>query len=259
VLEEAGARPLRRRGQDSDFDSLRDYVVGDDLRFVDWKATARRFRPQVRQFRMERNAEVVLALDCGRLMGGLVGGIAKLDLAIVPVLDLAAVALQRGERVGLLAFDAEVLSFVPPRAGRRQLGVITSSLAGLQCGFRQTSYTRALTHLEARHRKRSLVVVFTDFTDELSARELVLVLGTLSRRHVLLFAAVGDKHLEEILAEEPRSAPAVYQKAAASELLLERRRVIGSLNRLGALAVDADPFHLSGPLIQRYLEARPQV
>ena len=259
VLEEMGKRRVRRRGYDSDFESLRDYVVGDDLRFVDWKATARRLRPQVRQFQMERNAEVILALDCGRLMGSLVRGVRKLDLAIVPVLDLAAVALRGGERVGLLAFDSQVLTYVPPRGGLSQLGTITDTLARLPTSFRQTSYSSAVEHLQIHHKKRSLVVVFTDFTDDLSSRDLQLCLSALSRRHVMLFVAVGDQHLEDVLVEEPTQLAAVYQKAAASELLGERARVVEGLGRSGVLTVDADPLHLSAPLIQRYIDARTRV
>ncbi len=259
VLDEAGARVVRRRGHDSDFESLRDYVVGDDLRFIDWKATARRAQPQVRQFQMERNAEVILALDCGRLMGNLVRGVSKLDLAITPVLDLAAVAIQRGERVGLIAFDSRVLAYVPPRGGIRQIGLITQTLAGLDTGFEQTSFTRAVGHLQVHHKKRSLVVVFTDFTDEISSRDLQLVLTALSRRHVLLFVAVGDPHLDDILEETPATASAAFQKGVAAELTLERRRVIHSMNRAGVLALDADPFRMTARLINRYLEARSRL
>ena len=259
ILEEMGKRRVRRRGYDSDFESLRDYVVGDDLRFVDWNATARRLRPQVRQFQMERNAEVILALDCGRLMGSLVRGVHKLDLAIIPVLDLAAVALRGGERVGLLAFDSHVLGHVPPRGGLPQLGRITDTLARLPTSFRQTSFTRAVEHLEVHHKKRSLLIVFTDFTDDISSRDLQLCLAALSSRHVMLFVAVGDQHIEDILVEEPTQLAAVYQKAAASEILAERHRVIEGLQRTGVLTVDADPFHLSAPVIQRYLDARSRV
>lgn len=256
VLDEAGGRSVRRPGHDSDFESLRDYVVGDDIRFIDWKATARRAQPQVRQFQMERNAEVILALDCGRLMGNLVRGVTKLDLAITPVLDLATFAIQRGERVGLLAFDARVLAYAPPRGGIRQIGLITEALAGLDTSFDQTSFTRAVGHLQAHHKKRAMVVVFTDFTDEISSQDLRLVLTALSHRHALVFVAVGDPHLDDILEETPGVVSAAFQKGAAAELLLERRRVIHALDRAGVTAVDGDPFHLTGRLINRYLEAR---
>lgn len=259
LLDETGARTVRRRGHESDFESLRDYVVGDDIRFVDWKATARRCRPQIRQFQMEKNAEVILAVDCGRLMGNLLRGVSKLDLAITPVLDLATVAIQRGERVGLLTFDSDVLAYVPPRGTIRQIGLLTEALANLQTGFRQTSFTRAVSHMEHHHKKRSVVVVFTDFTDELSSHDLQQALLGLSRRHVLLFVAVGDPHLQDILAEAPRDVNAVFQKGAAAELLVERRRILHSMSRAGILAIDADPFTLTAPLLSRYLEARARL
>ncbi|MBI4603040.1 MAG: DUF58 domain-containing protein [Planctomycetes bacterium] len=259
LLEERGEHSLRRRGHDRDFESLRDYVVGDDLRFVDWKATARRHRPQVRQFQMERNAEVVLAVDCGRLMGSLVRGVRKLDLAITAVLDLAAVAVQRQERVGLVAFDSEVLAFLPPRQGMPQVGRIAGALARVEVAYREPSYLRAIAHLEAHHRKRSLVVFFTDFEGELTSKDLQAGLAALARRHVVVFVAVGDPHLEDILEEEPRTLEAVYQKATAAELITERKRVVRALNRAGVFTVDAEPHRLSAPLIRRYLEARERV
>ena len=255
-LAEQGERKLRRRGADREFESLREYVVGDDLRFVDWKSTAKRRRPTVRQFQMERNAEIVLALDCGRLMGGLIHGVRKLDLAMTSLLDLAAVALRRGDRVGLLAFDAKARAYVPPRRGTAQLGRLRDVLADLDTSFEQTSYSRALIHLESHHRKRSLVVALTDFTDEISARDMVAVMAALVRRHRLVFAGVSDPQFGLILRERPRDAAAAFQKAVSAELLLERRRVIHQLNRMGAFTVDAQPDRLSAPLINRYLEAR---
>jgi len=213
----------------------------------------------VRQFQMERNAEIVLAVDCGRLMGSLVRGIRKLDLAITAILDLAAVVAQRQERVGLLAFDAEVLSYLPPRAGQRQVGSIAEALARLRADYREPSYTRAVAHLETRQRKRSVIVVFTDFADELSSGDLQAALVGLAKRHVILFVAVGDPHLEDILEEIPRVVEAVFQKAAAAELLTERRRVVRSLNRLGILTVDAEPQRLTAPVIRKYLEARERL
>ena len=141
----------------------------------------------------------------------------------------------------------------------RQLGVLLKALTRLDTTFQQTSFTRAVTHLQSRHKKRSVVIVFTDFTDELSSRDLQMVLRGLSRRHVLLFVAVGDPHLQDILEESPQQDSAPFQKAAAAELIVERRRVVREMTRAGVLALDADPFKLSAGLISRYLEARARV
>ncbi len=257
LLNDAGEKRLRRIGGDWEFESLRDYVPGDELRRIDWKASARRSLPRVREYELERNAETILALDCGRLMGTLVDGVKKLDLAMTPLLDLAAVALRRGERVGLLVFDSRPRIWLPPRPGLQQLQRMLAMLAKLPEQEEPTSYLRAIAQLEARQRKRSLVVVLTDFTDEVSAQELYASLAALARRHVLVFAAVADAHLARIFDErESASEPVLFQRAVAGELLLERRRTLAGIERLGVIAVDAEPHKLSGPLIRRYLELR---
>ncbi len=256
LVEETGEKKGRRARSSWEFESLREYVVGDEVRRIDWKASARRSQPMVRQYQVEHNAEVILALDCGRLMGNLIQGIAKLDLAMTPVLDLAAVALRRGDRVGLLAFDSRPRIYLPPRAGLRHLETMTRHLASLPRSHDPTSYLRAVAHLESHHRKRCLVVVFTDFTDELSAGEMYANLATLSRRHLMVLVGVSDPHLEEIFSSEEEDTRNLFERAVAGQLLLERRRTLAKIERLGALTVDVEPRRLTGPVIRKYLEAR---
>ena len=256
LVEELGERRVRRRGNAREFESLRPYVIGDEVRHIDWKASARRMKPQVRLYEAERNAEVILALDCGRLMGGLVNGIRKLDLAMTPVLDLASVALRRKERLGFLAFDSEPRAFVPPRSGLPQLQEILTAMARLPAGASPTSFLRAVRHLETRHRKRSLIIFFTDFTDELSAQEMYRSLAALTRRHAMIFVGVGDPHLEEVHERSGNDVRSIFEKAVAGDLLLERRRVMAQIARLGVFTVDDEPSRLSGPLITKYLEVR---
>lgn len=256
TLAEHGPRRQRRPGADWEFESLREYAPGDEVRRIDWKSSARRRRPQVRLYEAERRTELLLALDCGRLMGTLVEGITKLDLALTPVLDLAAVALQRGERVGFLAFDQAPRAFLPPRGGLAQLHAIRQAAAGLPAPLEPTSYLRAAAHLDARHRKRCLVVLLSDFTDEVSASELLASVVALARRHALLFVAVGDPHLEAVLQAEDPAPRAAFQQAVAGQLLLERRRTLLRLERLGIPTLDAEPRRLAGPLIRKWLEAR---
>lgn len=256
LIEEQGRRTLRRPGSADEFESLREYVVGDELRRIDWKASARRVRPLVRQYQTERNAEVILALDCGRLMGSLIDGVSKLDLTMTPLLDLAAVALRRGERLGFLGFDSRPRAFLPPRAGLDKLRSLTHTLGTLPRGDEPTSFLRAIRYLEANHRKRTLVVIFTDFTDELSARDLYAGLAALTRRHVVVFVGVSDPHLDRLAWTEARDTRSLFERAVACDLVAERRRTLSRLERLGLFTVDAEPNRLSGPLIRRFLEVR---
>ncbi len=255
-LQDAGMRRTPRRGSEWEFESLRDYVVGDEVRHLDWKASARRCRPVVRLFQEERNAELIVALDCGRLMNTTIDGVRKLDLAMTPLLDVAAVALRRGERVGLLAFDKRVRAYLPPGAGMPRLAAMTAALADLEDDDEPTSHLRAVSHLEERQRRRCLVVVFTDFTDELSARDMYASLAALARRHTLVFVGVGDPYLEAAQAAPATDARAAYQRAVAVRLALERQRTLQRLERLGVHALDAEPRRLSAPLLARYFAVR---
>jgi uncharacterized protein (DUF58 family) len=131
-----------------------------------------------------------------------------------------------------------------------------SRLATLPAGNEPTSFLRAVRYLETRHRKRSLILVFTDFTDEISAQEMYASLAALTRRHVLIFVGVADPHLEEIFQYNGGDSRALFEKAVAGQLLLERRRTVARIERLGIFTVDAEPRRLSGPLIRRYLQVR---
>jgi uncharacterized protein (DUF58 family) len=256
LLDQVGQRTIRRLGAAQEFESLREYVVGDELRHIDWKASARRFRPFVRQYQTERSAEVILALDCGRLMGSLISGVRKLDLTMTPVLDLAAVALRRQARVGLVGFDSEPRVFLPPRAGLDKLRAMTVALGKLPPCKAPTSFLRMVRYLDAHHRKRSLVLIFTDFTDELSAEEMIAGLASLIRKHVLIFVAVGDPHLEQLFEAKGRDPRALFEKSVAGKLLAERRRTLARIERMGVRTIAANPQTLLGALIRRYLEVQ---
>ncbi len=256
ALEEVGPHPMAVRGADWELDHLREWVPGDEPRRIAWAATARRRVPIVRELRTERRSDLMLVLDGGRLMSSLIGGVAKLDLAITPLLDLAAVALARGERVGLLAFDSQPRAFLPPRAGGGQLQALRLALGGLPPPLDPTSWPRAVAHLEARQRKRSLMVVFSDFTDEVSGQDVERHLAALGHRHALVFVSVGDPHLEEVLTAPDEGPRAAFQQAVAAQLLVERRRTLRRIERLGVPTIDGEPRRLTGPVLARYLERR---
>lgn len=256
ALEEVGPHPMAQRGADWELDHLREWVPGDEPRRIAWAASARRRLPIVRELRTERRSDLMLVLDGGRLMGSLIGGVAKLDLALTPLLDLAAVALARGERVGLLAFDSQPRAFLPPRAGAGQLQALRLALGRLPAPVEPTSWLRAVAHLEARQRKRCLMVVFSDFTDEVSGQDVERHLAALGHRHALVFVSVGDPHLEEVLTAPDEGPRAAFQQAVAAQLLVERRRTLRRIERLGVPTIDGEPRRLTGPILARYLERR---
>jgi uncharacterized protein (DUF58 family) len=253
-LDALGIRKVRVRGSAWEFESLRDYARGDDVRLIDWKASARRHKTIVRNQEAERNQTVLLLIDCGRLMNAQVNGVAKLDHAVNTALILGHVALGRGDRVGLCTFSHKVHGWVAPRARGGQIRLLTDALYDLRGDFTETDHGRCLRLVGARHPKRALLVVVTDFVDAETASDMVAHLHLAARRYVVLFAALKDPVLEQAARERPANVYRGFRKSAALELLRERRQVLERLRQAGAHVLDVEPSGLTPPVINRYLE-----
>jgi len=253
-LDTMGVRPVRLRGGAWEFESLRDYVRGDDTRLMDWKATARHRRLIVRNQDAERNQTVLLLLDCGRLMNAEVDGSSKFEYALNSALILSHVALARGDRVGLCTFSARVHAWVAPRPNLAHMHLITEALFNQQGDFSETDHARCLRLLAARHRKRALLVVLTDFVDAETGADMIAHLRLASRRHLVLFVAFQDPFLAEAARERPCDTLAAFRKAAAADLLHERLQVLERLRQMGAHVLDVEPAGVTPPLLNRYLE-----
>jgi uncharacterized protein (DUF58 family) len=260
--QDLGVQRLRRRGAlTNDFESLRDYVPGDDVRVVDWKATARRGKPTVRQFQVERGQELVLLVDCGRRMaatvaGGEQRGWTKLDHALDAALELAAVALQEGDRVGLAAFDLGLRAWLPPARGSRQLARLLEAAFELQPAHVESDLARALSEVRLRHRRRALLVVLSDVGDALSAERMRDALSRSAATQVV-FAALDDPELQDLAggAQTPGVESSAL-RAAAFHLAGERRTSLQRLRGSGARVLDALPAQAAGPLLAAWLDAR---
>ena len=256
VLAALGVKPAPRRGDGMDFDSLRDYLPGDDPRRVDWRATARRGRIVVRQFQHERNHTVLIAVDASRLMAGDVDGRSKLDHAVDAGLALAYAALQAGDRVGLIAFDRELRGFCAPRAQRRQLGVLIDVLRPLQPRLVEPDYRVVVRTLAARHRQRALLVVLTDVV-EAGAAIFTEPLAVLGRRHRVLLVAVRDRIFAALDAVGGATDPlSVSRRLVLSDLVRERDTALATLRRGGVQSVDLPPEAITAAVLQRYLALR---
>jgi len=256
--QDLGARTLRRHGGERDFESLREYVPGDEVRRVAWKAFARRGEPMVKSYQVERGQELVLLLDCGRRMRSVVAegpqaGWTKLDWALDAALELAAVALAKGDRVGAAGFDRGLFAYVAPARGARALTRLSSALFPLQPSEREADLARALRELNVRHRRRATVIVLSDVADPLSVAEQARALSSASRRHRLIFAALDDPALRA--ASEQGTGDAAL-RAAALELVAERARSLRALKGSGARILDALPAEAAGPLLAAWLDER---
>ncbi len=254
-----GVRRLRRRGGLTEFESLREYVQGDDLNLVDWKAFARRGFPIVREYQEERGQELIVVIDGGRRMGSAAtsgeGGVwTKLDHALDTGLELAAVALQAGDRVGFAVFDRRLRVYVPPVKGSRQLGRIKEAVfAELPSGL-ESDLGRALRELSVLHRRRALLVILSDVADPLSVNHQRQALNSGSKRHGLVMATLDDPSLRAI--EDGDGEATAGERAVAFALAEERAQALQSLRRSGAFVLDTLPAESAGPLLSAWLEAR---
>lgn len=251
-----GARPARRRGEGSEFESLRDYVPGDDPRRLDWAASARRGRPVVRLHRHERNHTVLVALDASRLMGARAGDRTKLDFAVDAALGLVYASLVSGDRVGLAVFDRELRVHLAPRARRAAFGAFVEALRPVQPRLVEAdhgAFVRALAQLQ---RQRALVVVLSDFVEAESAR-LAEPFAVLGRRHRVLLVAVRDPIFGRLASCGPAEAQAgLYARLVLDDLLHERESALATLRRRGVESLDLPPEAISAAVLNRYLAIR---
>ncbi|MDD7918424.1 DUF58 domain-containing protein [Actinomycetospora callitridis] len=247
-----GRRAIQVRGQGTEFDSLREYVAGDDVRSLDWRASARSTELVVRTWRPERDRHVLVVLDTGRSSAGRVGDAPRLDAALDTALLLAALASRGGDRVDLLALDREVRASVLGATAGDLLPALVTAMAPLEPRLVETDMRLLAASVLARAGQRSLVVLVTGLDEAAVAEGLDPVLGSLLRRHTVLLAAVDDPELATMAAGRG-DAEAVYTAAAAETARAARRRTAERLGRRGVEVVDAGPEELPPAVADRYL------
>src|SRR5215469_14818645 len=240
-----------RRGEGSEFDSLRQYVLGDDVRSIDWRSSARRTEVLVRTWRPERDRRLVLVIDAGRTAAGRVGGIPRLDTFMDAALLLAAVAVKAGDRVDWLAIDRRVRARVVGANRSSVLAAMTDAMAGLEAELVESDTAVMASAVLSMARQRCLVVLLTDLN--LSALEQGMpAFQHLASRHRLLVAAVADPRVTE-MAGARGDATSVYSAAAAEHARAQRSRVSALLRSRGIGVVDAPPESLPPALTDTYL------
>ncbi|HXM72933.1 MAG TPA: DUF58 domain-containing protein [Candidatus Dormibacteraeota bacterium] len=252
----AGLRRARPPGASTAFAGLRDYVRGDDMRRVSWAATARRDRPVVVEVEAERGQQVMIAIDCGRLMTAPAGDLDKLDHAVNAALMLAWVAQAYGDRVGLMTFDDRVSGFIKPERGSTQLRRLTEALYAIKADYVEPDFGHAMTHLALRLGRRSMIVVLTDVQDREASKELVAHCLRLAGKHLVLVVAMSDPAILTARDVPVSTSARAYEWAAAEEFVASRRESFELLRRGGVLGLDVVAGSLSPALVERYLELK---
>ncbi len=261
-----GQRVVKVRGRGTDFESLRDYLPDDEFRVVDWKATARRGKLVAREYQEEKSQNVVVVLDCGRIMGPIIpltsgGGqgevnLTRLDHAINAGVMLAHVASRKGDKVGLMAFGEDITSYSPPRVGHSQVLSLLRLTYNLKEAEGDSNYSRAFSYLARRWTRRSLVVVFTDLVDPDSSKSLITQIAGLAKKHLCIVVAMDDPAVDQA-ATGPFTEPEDAFRAAAARQTLHARRQAGAmLSRTGAIVLDVPPEHFTPAVVDRYLDIK---
>jgi uncharacterized protein (DUF58 family) len=256
-LRDAGLRTIRRRGEGTSFAGLREYVVGDDPRHVDWKASARRATLITREYTVEQGQTVLIAVDAGLLMTQLAGALPRFEYALASALVLADVAASASDYVGCVVFDDQIRALVPPARGRAALRLVRDALVPMRATMAEPDYALAFRTLAARHRKRSLVVLFSDVIDVRASQSLIAHTARSAARHLPLVVAMRNDALAAAAAPTAASSSrALFESAAAEELLSARDDALQRMRRAGVAVVDVSPSAMTAAVINRYLEIK---
>ncbi len=249
---EAGLRSMRRPGEGRLFETLREWVPGDDTRIIDWKATARRGKPIARVYEDERRQQVLLVLDAGRLLTAEADGVPRLEAAISAALRLAHAAVEHDDNVGILIFADTIQAYAAPARGRRGLRAVLAALASVEGKLVESDYPTAFRYLATRSRKRALTVLFTDVIDRSASAALVAQTATLRPRHLPVAVTLRDPALERLAHARPASTAQAFERAAAEELILARDDALGAMRRQGVVVLDVPPAAAGEMVVERY-------
>lgn len=249
-------RKAVRRGEGREFESMRDYVRGDELRHISWTATARRSKLTTRQYQIERDQTVMIALDAGRLMTGRIEGETKFDTAIHASLALMSACARAGDNAGVVVFGRRVRKYLPPKRGHEHLDAVLEALHDMEPELIEPSYARAFQFIASNLKKRAFVVILTDLVDKDSSRELINSLKLLRPRHLPLVATIGDRDLNSMVSAKPGDIREVFKQSAAEEIIHQRESALRLVESLGGLALDVTTQTLGPRLLESYLRVK---
>jgi uncharacterized protein (DUF58 family) len=247
------------RGRGSEFHALREFQPGLDPRQMDWKTSARHNKPIVKEFRVEQNQHIVAVLDTGRLMSEPLAGQPRLDRALNAILLLAFVGLKLGDRFRLFAFDSRLRLRSGSVSGVRAFPALQRLAAQLDYSAEETNFTLGLTQLAGDIEHRSVIILFSDFSDTTSAELMLENVAQLLKRHIVLFVVFRDEELENLRGAEPESARNASCSVIADMLLKERELVMARLRQLGVEIVDAPVDRLGPGVISAYLALKQRI
>lgn len=251
-----GTKTQNQKGEGSEYETLREHVAGLDSRFIDWKQSARHRKLLSKEFRIERNHQLVLAYDTGHLMLEPIDGVTRLDHAIEAGLMLGWVGLRCGDLVGSYGFDAAIRHYLEPGRGLPSFARLQKGAARLQYHSEETNFTLGLAELNARLKRRAMVVLFTEFVDSVMAELLIESLRRMANRHVVVFVTMQDRLTAELADAPPDNFDSLARSVVASDFQRDRAIVLERIARLGVHCLDVPVSGLSLGLMNRYLDIK---
>ncbi len=255
-LMQPGLRSAKVYGRGTDFESLREYMPDDEFRAIDWKASARLNKLVSRQYQLERSQNVMVVVDCGRVMGPVIGGLSRLDWGINAGMMLAHVAIARGDKVGLMAFADQVTAFSTPKSGKSQALNLLRSTYNLRSAEGDSNYSRAFPFFARKCSRRSLVVIFTELTDPEASRPLISQIVSLSRKHLCVVVTMADPDVLTASNAEPNTVQDAYRAAVAKQVIRSRQLAAAEVVKSGAIVLDVLPDKFSPTVVDEYLKVK---
>lgn len=256
LAQDFGAKVQRIVGSGNEFEALKEFQTGHESRHIDWKHSARHRKLLVKDMQVERNHQIILAHDTGYLMREPIEGVPKLDHAINAALKLAWVGMSTGDNIGLYAFADRPEVYIAPRGGKAAFAPLRMATQDIRYISRETNFTLGLSVLNQRLGRRSLIVLFTDFTDTVTAELLMENVAALTRKHIVVFAVPKDPFADALLDGKPQSLTDATRAVVAETYANERRVVFDRLRRLGVEVLEVPPRGFSTALLNTYLSVK---
>jgi uncharacterized protein (DUF58 family) len=253
-LSEIGVKKIRRMGHHTEFDQIRDYIKGDDVRTINWKATARKGHLMVNQYQDEKSQQVFCVVDMGRTMKMPFDGMTLLDYAINTSLVISNIALLKHDKTGLVTFSDKVNVMLPARNEGRHLQTIMEVLYNQQTDFGEHNLEGLYSLLRHRIHQRSLLILFTNFESLESARRSIPVMGSLARNHLLMVVFFENEEILRMIKNESGDSEEIYRQAIAEKFIYDKKQIVKEMERRGIYVVLTNPEHLTVDTMNRYLE-----
>lgn len=255
-VAQPGQKTMRCHGRGTDFESLREYLTDDEFRTIDWKASARRGKLISRQYQEEKSQNIMILMDCGRVMGPVIDGLSRLDWSINAAMMLAHVAAMKGDKVGLMAFGEEIHAYTPPKSGKSQTLNLLRMTYNLQSASGDSNYFRAFPFFSRKWTRRSLAVVFTELDDPEASKPLISQIGSLTKKHLVMVVAMSDPKLVKASKREPVNREDVFEAAVAKQVIQFRKQAAAQLARAGAIVLDVPPNMFTPAVVNQYLRIK---